>query len=167
MSPYTLSESFEVVIAFFWRQYRPAIAVFYYDRLLCRVPVADATAGKIPSFDSGDLAVKYLVHIARKVLRANPANVVGSISCLRPLGSVICNVIGDLFSFRAVVDEDRGCGNSYVEVVVVVTGDGQVPHPAVMDGRNRSADHYGRLAVRSLELFTRFETICRNPAVVQ
>jgi hypothetical protein len=95
MSPYTLSESFEVVIALFWRQHGPAIAVFYYDRLVCRVPVADTTAGKIPAFDSGDLAVKYLVHIPRKVLRANPANVVGSISRLRPLGSVVCNVIGN------------------------------------------------------------------------
>lgn len=68
MSPYTLSKSFEVIIAFFWRQHGPAIAVFYYDRLLCRVPVADATTGKIPGFDSGDIAVKYLVHIARKAL---------------------------------------------------------------------------------------------------
>src|SRR5579859_685195 len=163
MSPYTLSESFEVVIAFFWRQHGPAIAVLYYDRLLCRVPVGDATAGKIPGFDSGDLAVKYLVHIARKLLRANPANVMGSISRLRPLGSVICNVIGNLASFRAVVDEDRGCGNSYVEVVVVVAGDGEVPHPAVVDLGRGSAVGGGLDAVRGLEGFALAEFGGRDP----
>jgi hypothetical protein len=54
-----------------------------------------------------------------------------------------------------------------VEVVVVVAGDREVPHPAAVDGRDRSADHHGRLAVRGLEMHARFEVLCRNPAVVQ
>ena len=61
---------------------------------------------------------------------------------------------------------DRGA-SYHVEVVVVVAGDGQVPHPAVMDGRGRSADDYNALAVRGLEMIARFEVICRNPAVVR
>jgi hypothetical protein len=65
---------------------------------------------------------------------------------------MIGDILGSLFSFRAVMDEDRGCGNCHVEVVVVVPGDGEVPHPAVMDDGDRSADHHGRLAVRRLEM---------------
>jgi hypothetical protein len=35
------------------------------------------------------------------------------------------------------VDEDRdGCGDDHVEVVVVVAEDGEVPHPAVVVGRD-------------------------------
>jgi len=38
-----------------------------------------------------------------------------------------------------------------IEVVVVVAGDGQVPHPAVVLLRSAAADYYHNLAVRSLE----------------
>jgi len=55
----------------------------------------------------------------------------------------------------------------YVEVVVVVAGDGEVPHPPVMDGRGRSADDYSALAVRGLEMIAWFELFRRNPMVVQ
>ena len=40
----------------------------------------------------------------------------------------------------------------YVEVVVVVTGDGEVPHPAVVDLRDGAADYDRRLAVGGLEV---------------
>jgi hypothetical protein len=54
--------------------------------------------------------------------------------------------------FIAVVDEDIGYTSLDVEVVVVVAGDGEVPHPAVMDGRCRAADDDGGLAVGGLEM---------------
>jgi hypothetical protein len=66
-----------------------------------------------------------------------------------------------------VMNKDICCVSAHVEVVVVVTGDGQVPHPAVMDGRGRSADDYSNLAVSGLEMIARFEVICRNSAVVR
>src|SRR6202453_1536172 len=81
-----------------------------------------------------------------------------------------------------VMDEDRdvalcdmacaiitavGLRREDIEVVVVVAGDGEVPHPAVVEGRDRAADHHGRLAVRRLEMHARFEVFCRNPTVVQ
>jgi len=50
------------------------------------------------------------------------------------------------------VNEDRCCSNCDVEVVVVVAGDGQVPHPAVTDGRDRSSDHDRSLAIRGFEM---------------
>jgi hypothetical protein len=65
------------------------------------------------------------------------------------------------------MDEDRRVACDHVEVVVVVAGDGEVPHPPVMDGRGRSADDYSALTVRGFEMLARFEVICRNPAVVQ
>jgi len=71
----------------------------------------------------------------------------------------------NLFSLRAIVDEDRRCGNCHVEVVVVVAGDGEVPHPAVMIDRDRSSDYDRSPTVRGLELFTLFKVICRNPVV--
>jgi hypothetical protein len=47
------------------------------------------------------------------------------------------------------VDENGGAGGHCddLEVVVIVARDGQVPHPPVMDGPDRPADHHGRLAV--------------------
>jgi hypothetical protein len=41
-----------------------------------------------------------------------------------------------------------------VEVVVVVAGDGQVPHPAVVDGRDRPADDGGEDIVGGAETLT-------------
>jgi hypothetical protein len=61
----------------------------------------------------------------------------------------------------------RDYGGLDIEVVVAVAGDGQVPHPAVVDGRDRPADYDRRPAVRRLEMHAWFEVICRNPAVVQ
>ena len=52
----------------------------------------------------------------------------------------------------AVVDEDIGYTSLDVEVVVVVAGDGQVPHPAVVDGQCRAADHDRGLPVGGLEV---------------
>jgi hypothetical protein len=66
-----------------------------------------------------------------------------------------------------VMNKDICCVSAHVEVVVVVAGDGEVPHPPVVDGRDRAADHHGRLAVWRLEMHARFEVICRNPAVVR
>jgi hypothetical protein len=68
------------------------------------------------------------------------------------------------------MNEDRhipGLGGEYVEVVVVVARDGEVPHPAVMCGRDRPAYDDRGLAVRRLEVHARFEVICQNPAVVR
>jgi hypothetical protein len=45
----------------------------------------------------------------------------------------------------------RNTGN-HVEVVVVVAGDGEVPHPAVVIGRDRATDYDRRLAVWCLEV---------------
>jgi hypothetical protein len=50
------------------------------------------------------------------------------------------------------VDEDCGCCNCHVEVVVVVAGDGEVPHPAVVDGWCRAADDDGGLPAGGLEV---------------
>jgi len=55
----------------------------------------------------------------------------------------------------------------HVEVVVVVAGDGQVPHPSVVLLRDGAADHGDGSAVWGLELVAYFEVFCRNPAVVQ
>ena len=54
-----------------------------------------------------------------------------------------------------------------VEVVVVVAGDGEVPHPAVVDGWDRPAHDDCGLAVRRLEVHARFEVFCQNSAVVR
>ena len=59
--------------------------------------------------------------------------------------------------------EDR----SGLDIEVVIILDGEVPHPAVLDGRDRTADHDRHLAVGGLEMHARFEVFCRNPAVVQ
>jgi hypothetical protein len=65
----------------------------------------------------------------------------------------------------AVVDENGGGSDVHIEVVVIVAGDGEVPHPAVVVGRDR-ASHYDRcLAVRGLELLARFELFSRDPLV--
>ena len=53
-----------------------------------------------------------------------------------------------------VVDQNADVRGEDVEVVVIVAGDGQVPHPAVMDGRRRAADYYRDLAIRRLEPLT-------------
>ena len=45
----------------------------------------------------------------------------------------------------------RFCGE-YVEVVVVVAGDGEVPHPPVVVGRNRAAVGHDLLTVGRLEV---------------
>ena len=66
-----------------------------------------------------------------------------------------------------VMNKDICCVSAHVEVVVVVAGDCQVPHPAVMDSRDRASDDDRRPAVRRLEMHAWFEVICRNPAVVQ
>src|SRR3984957_2935580 len=63
-----------------------------------------------------------------------------------------------------VVDKHRRCGNAHVEVVVVVAGDGEVPHPSVVGGRDRACDHDGCLAVWRLEMSAWFELFCRSPA---
>jgi hypothetical protein len=65
------------------------------------------------------------------------------------------------------MNEDWSISCDHVEVVVVVAGDGEVPHPAVMLGRDRPADDDRGLAVRRLEVHARFELFCRNPAVVR
>jgi hypothetical protein len=54
-----------------------------------------------------------------------------------------------------------------IEVVVVVAGNRQVPHPPVVDGRDRAFHHDRHLAVGCLEMHARFEVFCRNPAVVR
>ena len=64
-----------------------------------------------------------------------------------------------------VMNKDICCVSAHVEVVVVVAGDCQVPHPAVMHGRGRASHHHRGLAVRRLKALTRFEVICRNPLV--
>jgi hypothetical protein len=51
--------------------------------------------------------------------------------------------------------------------VVVVAGDGQVPHPPVVNSRDRAAPDDRRLAVWCLEMHARFEVFGRNPALVQ
>jgi hypothetical protein len=66
-----------------------------------------------------------------------------------------------------IMHEHCRTAHYYVEVVVVVAGDGEVPHPAVVSGRDRASDYDRCLAVRRLEVPARFEVLCRNPAVVQ
>jgi hypothetical protein len=56
------------------------------------------------------------------------------------------------------------CGE-YVEVVVVIAGDGEVPHPAVMVLGGGSAVGGCQRAVRGLEVLARFEVVCRNELV--
>ena len=52
-----------------------------------------------------------------------------------------------------------------VEVVVVVAGDGEVPHPPVMLDGDGSADDGGSGAVRGLEVLTFRYFVRRNPVV--
>jgi hypothetical protein len=56
-------------------------------------------------------------------------------------------------------------GRHNVEVVVVVAGDGEVPHPPLVDLRNTAAISSGGRAVRSFESIALFETLCRDPLV--
>jgi hypothetical protein len=51
-----------------------------------------------------------------------------------------------------VVNEDGGRPDIDVEVVVVVAGDGKVPHPAAVDGRDRASDHHRSLTVGGLKV---------------
>jgi hypothetical protein len=53
----------------------------------------------------------------------------------------------------------------HVEVVVVVAGDGEVPHPPVVDLRGGAAVGGGDSAVGGLEAFTLRKFIRRNPVV--
>jgi hypothetical protein len=46
----------------------------------------------------------------------------------------------------------KGAGRQHVEVVVVVAGDGEVPHPAVVDRWHRAAVGGGGRAVGGLEV---------------
>jgi hypothetical protein len=39
------------------------------------------------------------------------------------------------------MDQYGSCGSLNIEIVVVVAGDAEVPHPAVMDGRDRASDY--------------------------
>ena len=120
---------------------------------------------------------------ARRVHDTGHVSVSGCTGLLpnRPL-SVICSSRGPIFTYAgwprwtkgrscriavSVVDEDRSVTCGHVEVVVVVAGDGEVPHPSVVDGRDRTADHDRHLAVGGLEMHARFEVFCGDPAVVQ
>jgi hypothetical protein len=73
----------------------------------------------------------------------------------------------DRYPRRPGASGGKDGGGLDIEVVVVVAGDGEVPHPAVVDGRDRTSDYDGCLAVRRLEMHARFEVFCRNPAVVR
>jgi len=65
-----------------------------------------------------------------------------------------------------VVDEDIGCGaGGYIEVMVPIAGDSEVPHPAVMVGRGGAPVSGDDGTIGCLKFFTYFEVICRNPLV--
>ena len=49
------------------------------------------------------------------------------------------------------------CSGDYIEVVVVVAGDGEVPHPPVVDGRDRASDHDRGLAIWRAGVSARLE----------
>jgi hypothetical protein len=53
----------------------------------------------------------------------------------------------------------------YVEVVVVVAGDGEVPHPAVVVSRGRTSLRYRILTVQGLEVLALLELAGGNPLV--
>jgi hypothetical protein len=52
------------------------------------------------------------------------------------------------------MDQYGSFGNGHVEVVVVVAGDGEVPHPAIMVGRHAAAVGDRDVAVGGLEVLT-------------
>jgi hypothetical protein len=52
-----------------------------------------------------------------------------------------------------------------VEVVVIVAGHGEVPHPPVMIDRDRTTDDDRDLPVGRLQIRARFKLICRNELV--
>ena len=47
--------------------------------------------------------------------------------------------------------------------MIIVAGDGKVPHPAVMSLRGAHAIGGGDRTLWGLEMAARFEVICRNP----
>jgi hypothetical protein len=53
------------------------------------------------------------------------------------------------------MDQYGSSGSLNIEIVVVVAGDAEVPHPAVMDGRDRAFDHNRSLAAGGLEALAR------------
>ena len=53
--------------------------------------------------------------------------------------------------------KDSGCGGVDVEVMVVVAGDGEVPHPAVVVGRGGAAACDGAHAVGGLQVLALLE----------
>lgn len=63
------------------------------------------------------------------------------------------------------MDEHRSGGHLDIEVVIIVAGDGKVPHPAVMSLRGAPAVGGSDRAVRGLEMLARFEVICRDKFV--
>ena len=64
---------------------------------------------------------------------------------------LICGVRASIHS-TGVVHEDRGAARDHVEVVVVVAGDCQVPHPAVVLLRRGAADDDRDSTVDGLEV---------------
>jgi hypothetical protein len=56
-----------------------------------------------------------------------------------------------------VMDENRGVARNHVEVVVVVAGDGEVPHPAVVDLRGGTAVGDRDTAVGGLKMLAGLE----------
>ena len=63
------------------------------------------------------------------------------------------------------MDKYRSNGCLDIEVVVVVAGDGEVPHPAVALLRDGAADHGHSRAVRGLEALAFRYFVRKNPFV--